>query len=75
MSDARLTNQSDVSRPVVNRRCSHTNCKGKGSYQIAVVCANCDWSGVLKLTKGHGFSQWGEPCPNCECTNLVRQTL
>lgn len=68
-----MTKQSDVSEPIANRRCSHQHCKGKGFYQIAVVCTNCGWSGRLMLTKGHAFTRYGEPCPNCECTDLMRQ--
>lgn len=59
---------------VVQVPCIHADCKSKGTYRVNAGCTNCNWSGVLEITKGHEFSRW-TPCPRCACTyTLLRQS-
>lgn len=59
----------------VRRTCGHLDCKGKGTYSVAVSCTNCGWTGRLALTKGHEFTRWAEPCPGCGCDCLQRSIV
>lgn len=48
--------------------CSHRNCRGKGTYDLPVLCTNCGLSGTARFTRGHEATR--EICPNCDTRNL-----
>lgn len=46
-----------------------------GDYELPGNCSNCDWEGIIRLSKGteaprHGTSLHTARCPRCGCKTV-----
>jgi hypothetical protein len=44
---------------------------GQGTYTVPAFCENCQWAGLVTITKGFGVN--ATPCPVCKCKTLRAQ--
>lgn len=59
--------------PVLDARCGHPDCKGKGHYFLAGRCFNCGIEYQMKLTRGHEAPTLGAECAHCGCYRVKAQ--
>ncbi len=41
------------------------------SYDVAVVCKNCGWDGLIEISDGELVES--QTCPTCKCQRITKQ--